>query len=768
MYEINIGGQRTCRNCDPTCGECQGSGANACTECRPGQMLVSESLILAMYQGISLQYAYDHLGVKGNCRDFCPEGTGPYEPMTEVCVPCPDNCETCSGGSCIACDRGYKKTEDGKCEIDCYTALPGCLECEQDTNGDYRCLNCDADFDTDGNRGCVPKCTSTQWANTGADPFACVDCDPSCLTCDSTNGHCITCQPFDITSGEGRIPNYGTAVNERGVCESVPCADGCEACDWDGDVGAMVCAYCQEGLRLNETGHCVTTDPTCSDGYYYNNVTGACAGCLSTCGRCVNGQVCQSCPDTIYPYLTPGGNCRANCPVGTRLVADGKCLSCSEGCNNCITEIIDDVEEEICITCSAETFLSGVQGCVSECPAGYYEDTLFRWCVKCDCECATCSGSRSNCTSCNPGSTFNEEIGECVQNVPEFPYAVMGEDYSSFDFIYPYAKFYQGYTTESLADGTIQGCKDGLLDLNWNDASMDTIKSEFEAAIANYDDLNIFEIQVLEQFISAAGSFNRSNYHHELETSNEPLKVLYYLADSWFGKDRSSVSRLPHPDSQTSMPTEPIEGLCELIFDNTNDILDDVLGANRECEFVEDDADENTRIRVTPGSGASFHGGSVLTTTTNFVPDQQLIKYIPDRYKQIDFEIFPNTKPNLLHLDMKVNSFIDTEIAKANCNSQIHLEWAGSSGLCGNTGLEINLEGVYFPDGRPVPNMETKITEFNDAINASLSGFESALPEYIINGNLLFNFQGYLMDLSIILTNCYPDKEQVRVLVEIV
>jgi len=58
-----------------------------------------------MLKGVTLKYYQDNYGTRGECKDYCPEGTGPYGSMTEVCVPCPVDFETCSGGICIACDK---------------------------------------------------------------------------------------------------------------------------------------------------------------------------------------------------------------------------------------------------------------------------------------------------------------------------------------------------------------------------------------------------------------------------------------------------------------------------------------------------------------------------------------------------------------------------------------------------------------------------------------------------------------------------------------
>jgi len=38
--------------------------------------------------------------------------------------------------------------------------------------------------------------------------------------------------------------------------------------------------------------------------------------------------------------------------------------------------------------------------CIESCPAGTYSDTDLGWCIRCACQCATCSVNKHTCTSC--------------------------------------------------------------------------------------------------------------------------------------------------------------------------------------------------------------------------------------------------------------------------------------------------------------------------------------------------------------------------------
>lgn len=76
-----------------------------------------------------------------------------------------DNCTSCNGAACDACDTNYTVTL-GKC---CPTStLPNCVSCDH-----TGCLACGTGSSKNGN--------------------ACVSCsDPNCQFCSSPN-HCATC-----------------------------------------------------------------------------------------------------------------------------------------------------------------------------------------------------------------------------------------------------------------------------------------------------------------------------------------------------------------------------------------------------------------------------------------------------------------------------------------------------------------------------------------------------------------------------------------------
>jgi hypothetical protein len=143
--------------------------------------------------------------------------------------------------------------------------------------------------------------------------------------------------------------------------------------------------------------------------------------------------------------LTADDECSEVCPTGYTPNKDNICMPCQDGCIDCLTETIDGVDTAVCVRCAIGKFLYQFEGCTDECPDGTYKDTLLNWCVKCDCGCETCTEERTHCSTCRPGSFIEEGTNHCIQHPGVLPYAVMNDDWQSFDFTYPSKEIYVGY-----------------------------------------------------------------------------------------------------------------------------------------------------------------------------------------------------------------------------------------------------------------------------------------------------------------------------------
>jgi hypothetical protein len=208
-----------------------------------------------------------------------------------------------------------------------------------------------------------------------------------------------------------------------------------------------------------------------------------------------------------------------------------------------LTEEIEARESQVCNICQDGYFLDGTNGCVLECPLGTYADPIFDWCIKCACECSTCDGSRDACTSCNPGSSLDEETGTCQQFPSELPYAIYNDDYQSFDLFYPEARFYFGYRSTFVGDNPDaqpHACKDEILNEDWNSADMNAEKEAILAILM--PKLNAHEQDFINTFLNTPhGDANLENYAHDLETSEDQMKMIYFVSDSLFGKDYPEI-----------------------------------------------------------------------------------------------------------------------------------------------------------------------------------------------------------------------------------
>jgi len=90
--------------------------------------------------------------------------------------------------------------------------------------------------------------------------------------------------------------------------------------------------------------------------------------------------------------------------------------------------------------------LNGDNGCVSECPSGYIEDSFTGWCLKCSCYCDQCTGNKYNCNDCKANSFFTSS-GRCYEFADEYPVAKFNSDWKSFTITYPNVGYYTGFSS---------------------------------------------------------------------------------------------------------------------------------------------------------------------------------------------------------------------------------------------------------------------------------------------------------------------------------
>ena len=105
---------------------------------------------------------------------------------------------------------------------------------------------------------------------------------------------------------------------------------------------------------------------------------------------------CLSCTGTRY-LNTNTYTCVTLCPSGTYGVA-----SCNQCLPDCEDYYFQNDADRLCYQVCPSPLYGNVQTkkCVSTCPSGMYQDSTTIRCEFCDFNCATCTGSATNCDTC--------------------------------------------------------------------------------------------------------------------------------------------------------------------------------------------------------------------------------------------------------------------------------------------------------------------------------------------------------------------------------
>jgi proprotein convertase subtilisin/kexin type 5 len=145
----------------------------------------------------------------------------------------------------------------------------------------------------------------------------------------------------------------------------------------------------------------------CPSGYYATTDL-MCIACSSTCLTCsITSNNCTSCNLTsAYPALNITnytGSCLTSCPNTfylNRNATPPQCTPCDSTINRCY--FCTDIN--ICTKCATGYYLQTSQ-CVTTCLINVSIQNNSTWtCDLCSIQCASCSTSINNCTSCAPNA----------------------------------------------------------------------------------------------------------------------------------------------------------------------------------------------------------------------------------------------------------------------------------------------------------------------------------------------------------------------------
>ncbi|KCV69368.1 hypothetical protein H696_03801 [Fonticula alba] len=346
-----------CGACAEGCDVCTGSAVSECQSCASGHLQL-EGAGTCLPAGIT----------------DCPSGWYRHAERSNMCGPCAEGCDTCTGptaGACQVCaDNRLQLRGEGTCLPAGVTACPAGWFLDGST-GNTHCGSCSAD------------CASC----TGSTPGECLSCLDDRLLLAGQG----TCLP----AGEAACP-AGWLVDLLDAKRCNACAEGCAKCRGP---GASECDSCAEGrLQLEGEGTCLPPGSlACPSGWFFDESPSAerCRPCSAGCAACTGTTPaeCGACLDDRL-LLTGEGTClpaeETECPMGWHTdPAARACLPCPAGCASC------PGSPEQCVSCEAGKLLlvgPGSASCVATCPGGWYAVVAAGKCAQCNASCPSCTG----------------------------------------------------------------------------------------------------------------------------------------------------------------------------------------------------------------------------------------------------------------------------------------------------------------------------------------------------------------------------------------
>jgi Flp pilus assembly pilin Flp len=435
-FEISCTGVTTCGTC-PTGQICNSSGSCVCGD---GLQCGQPPTPLNSIPNVTCTAC------------ICPAGTtfsaGPPPACTS---PCPNDCYTWNGTSCVPVQCGPNMW--------CNSAMPNGQQCECDSgtvpnpNGPGCIYPCQNECYTWNGNSCVPvQCGTNMWCNPAEPPSLECQCDANCTPCGSNccspgigcvAGQCSgsscagpTCAGTCCAAGDECNSTTGACCAPAPACGSNTC--GTDSC-------GILCGTCPPGQTCNNSGPgvcttgCVPTTCTvsapCGTDLGIDNCGGVCVGVSNQCpidgmgqiGTCDNGQcICGTChpvypcgstvgfdecgnPCTATPGTCPspltcvndacgcqGGTCYATYPCGSTAGYD----YCGNPCNDAVPG-----------TCPTGYSCSSSFQCVCD-PVGPCEP---------DYQCGSTEGWDANCiTPCNDAPEGSCPQGENCTGAPNY------------------------------------------------------------------------------------------------------------------------------------------------------------------------------------------------------------------------------------------------------------------------------------------------------------------------------------------------------------
>lgn len=328
--------------CTLPCQTCSSTNSSSCLSC---------------YSTTAVTASIYYYSPNKYCYTTCPATTYNNN-VTLLCTACDSNC------------------------LNCFNSPTYCTKCNP--NSSYPYLNI-----TNSSQVCVAGCTTGMYGSNAIDPPTCVACQSPCATCSSATTclSCLTGYFFlnGTTCTTNCTPSVTIANAATHVCD--PCSSQCRTC-----LGTINnCTACSDPMVFYN-GSCQTG---CPSGGTLAPLNGICTACVSSCQTC-NSTIynCLTCNlSSSTPFLV-NSSCLTTCPpYFYNDSSTGSCYSCAasgQNCANCSSA-------SVCLSCDTSYVLYNGK-CLNYVPVGYVN--ISGVAVICAGDCATCSVTTTNCTSC--------------------------------------------------------------------------------------------------------------------------------------------------------------------------------------------------------------------------------------------------------------------------------------------------------------------------------------------------------------------------------
>ena len=220
-----------------------------------------------------------------------------------TCKKCSIYCSACDSGnitSCLNCSKGLELL-NGRCE----PCPSNCLSCKGTS-----CIVCASGFIPNLSYACVPECRLPCTSCSETNSSLCTGCQKGSTL---VNGQCVldlACNNDSSCTYCGQGLNYflNPISATGGTCLQCPSISNCLQCN---ELLTSSCMICEDGFFVDEFG--------------------SCSACPSDCTKCVSNRTCTAC---LAGWALSGyeGQCfQCESPCLTCVDHPWLCLSCISG-----------------------------------------------------------------------------------------------------------------------------------------------------------------------------------------------------------------------------------------------------------------------------------------------------------------------------------------------------------------------------------------------------------------------------------------------------